>query len=79
MQRDDRKQKYFAQMQRYNQLGRLLPAPGDLDTDDYGSRRGAADPCRDERHAGQNGRLINTAAAVIVCQELQTRFPPVAA
>ena len=31
---DDRKQKYFAQMERYNQLGRLLPAPGDLDTDD---------------------------------------------
>ena len=31
---DDRKRKYFALMERYNQLGRLLPAPGDLDTDD---------------------------------------------
>jgi hypothetical protein len=31
---DDRKQKYFALMARYNQLGRLLPAPDDLDPDD---------------------------------------------
>jgi hypothetical protein len=31
---DDRKRKYFALMERYNQLGRLLPTPGDLDTDD---------------------------------------------
>lgn len=31
---DDRKQKYFALMERYNQLGRLLPTPGDLDPDD---------------------------------------------
>jgi hypothetical protein len=31
---DDRKRKYFALMERYNQLGRLLCAPGDLDTDD---------------------------------------------
>ena len=35
MRRDeDRKQKYFALMARYNQLGRLLPAPDDLDPDD---------------------------------------------
>ena len=35
MRRDeDRKRKYFALMQRYNQLGRLLPAPDDLDPDD---------------------------------------------
>ena len=26
--------KYFALMERYNRLGRLLPAPDDLDTDD---------------------------------------------
>jgi hypothetical protein len=31
---DDRKQKYFALMARYNQLGRLLPTPDDLDADD---------------------------------------------
>jgi hypothetical protein len=31
---DERKQKYFALMGRYNQLGRLLPAPDDLDADD---------------------------------------------
>jgi hypothetical protein len=31
---DDRKRKYFALMARYNQLGRLLPAAGDLDPDD---------------------------------------------
>lgn len=35
MQREeDRKRKYFALMERYNRLGRLLPAPDDLDTDD---------------------------------------------
>jgi hypothetical protein len=35
MRRDeDRKRKYFALMERYNQLGHLLPAPDDLDTDD---------------------------------------------
>ena len=31
---DERKRKYFALMARFNQLGRLLPAPGDLDPDD---------------------------------------------
>jgi hypothetical protein len=31
---DDRKRKYFALMERYNRLGRLLPSPDDLDTDD---------------------------------------------
>ena len=31
---DDRKRKYFALMERYNQLGRLLPAPDDLDAND---------------------------------------------
>jgi hypothetical protein len=31
---DDRRRKYFALMERYNRLGRLLPAAGDLDTDD---------------------------------------------
>ena len=31
---DERKRKYFALMERFNQLGRLLPAPGDLDPDD---------------------------------------------
>jgi hypothetical protein len=35
MRRDeDRKQKYFALMARYNQLGRLLPRPDDLDPED---------------------------------------------
>jgi hypothetical protein len=31
---EDRKRKYFALMARFNQLGRLLPAPDDLDPDD---------------------------------------------
>jgi hypothetical protein len=31
---DDRKRKYFALMERYNELGRLLPAADDLDPDD---------------------------------------------
>jgi hypothetical protein len=35
MRRDeDRKRRYFALMERYNRLGRLLPAPDDLDADD---------------------------------------------
>jgi hypothetical protein len=31
---DDRRRKYLALMARHNQLGRLLPAPDDLDLDD---------------------------------------------
>ena len=31
---DDRKAKFFALMRRFNQLGCLLPALGDLDADD---------------------------------------------
>jgi hypothetical protein len=31
---DERKAKFFALMARYNELGRLLPDPDDLDTDD---------------------------------------------
>lgn len=31
---DKRKAKFFALMARYNELGRLLPDPDDLDTDD---------------------------------------------
>ena len=31
---EDRKRKYFALMARFNQLGRLLPKPDDLDPDD---------------------------------------------
>jgi hypothetical protein len=30
----DRKARFFSLMARFNQLGRLLPAPDDLDTDD---------------------------------------------
>jgi hypothetical protein len=31
---DERKRKYFVLMERYNRLGRLLPAADDLDPDD---------------------------------------------
>ena len=31
---DERKRKYFALMARFNQLGRMLPPPHDLDPDD---------------------------------------------
>jgi hypothetical protein len=31
---DDRKARFFSLMARYNELGRLLPALDDLDTDD---------------------------------------------
>ena len=31
---EDRKRKYFALMARFNELGRLLPKPDDLDPDD---------------------------------------------
>ena len=31
---DERKRKYFALMARFNELGRLLPKPDDLDPDD---------------------------------------------
>lgn len=34
---EDRKEKLFALMRRYNQLGRLLPRPDDLDPDDVGA------------------------------------------
>jgi hypothetical protein len=34
MRRDEDRKRYFALMERYSRLGRLLPAPDDLDADD---------------------------------------------